>query len=496
MIEIKVISGDESRIIAADEGVSLLDILRRNGFEPYAPCGGKGTCGKCIAEVSGEGDVVSCTYYPGKDIEVIMPDTTEADILTGQTEYLFDLPMEQKPIMYITQQPFGVAVDVGTTTVVMYFLDLVSGKIEKIASFINPQGGYGSDVISRINYCQIHDNGLQELQQAIIGALNRELKKFAADRGSDTNCFERMVFAGNTTMLHLLLGEDPVSIALAPFKPRFTELQTKRGGESGLEVNGDAVIVTLPSISAFVGADTVAGLAALNVKQENYLYTDIGTNGEIALVTGDNIYTCSAAAGPAFEGAGISCGMSAVKGAVSSYSGPDSYRVIGNASPAGVCGSGIVDIVAWLLDNGKVDETGYMQEDFLVCADRNIRLTQKDIREVQLAKSAIYSGMKILLERRGLTFADMDALFLAGGFGNYINVESALRIGLLPSELVGRIHPVGNSAGIGALQYLKSTEFVKRTGTIAAKSNYIELSYDTDFATQFALNIGFNGGPG
>jgi len=494
MIEIKVISADETRIIHADEGLSLLDILRRNGYEPYAPCGGNGTCGKCIMDVSGEGNVVSCTYYPLQDIEVILPDRTEANILTDQTEYLYDLPLAAEHEGHLGENPYGVAIDVGTTTVVMYFLDLISGKIGKISSFINPQGAYGSDVISRINYCQLHDNGLKELQQAIINALNRELKKFADDRGIDTDCFERMVFTGNTTMLHLLLGEDPVSIALAPFRPRFIERQARKGKETSLAVNSEAVIVTLPSVSAFVGADVVAGLAALNVKQRRYLYTDIGTNGEIALVTDEEIYTCSAAAGPAFEGAGISCGMSALKGAIASYAGPDSYRVIGNVSPAGVCGSGIIDIIAWLLDNGKIDETGFIKQDFQICSDGNIYLTQKDIREVQLAKSAIYSGMKILLKRKGLEFRDMDALFLAGGFGNYINVNSALRMGLLPGELAGKICQVGNSAGIGALQYLKSAGFAQRTETIAARASYLELSHDTDFTTQFALNMGFDGG--
>lgn len=491
MIEIKVISGDTTRTIKAEDGVSLLDILRRNGCVLHAPCGGKGTCGKCIVEAGGEGSVISCTYYPRKDIEVILPDKTEAVILSDQTEFLFDLPMEQKSTVYATHQPYGVAVDLGTTTVVMYFLELITGKIGKIASFTNPQGSFGADVISRINHCQLHENGLQELQQAIIGALNSELNKFANGRGIDRDSFEKVVFAGNTTMLHLLLGEDPVPIALAPFKPRFTERQTRRGADSGLEVNAEAVIVTLPSISAFVGADIVAGLAALNVKQENYLFTDIGTNGEIALITGSEIFVCAAAAGPAFEGAGISCGMSALRGAVSTYSGPDSYRVIGNDRPAGICGSGIVDITAWLLDNGKIDETGYMQDEFPIYHGSSIFLTQRDIREIQLAKSAIYSGMKILLERRGLRFRDMDALFLAGGFGNYFNVESALRIGLLPRDLAGKIHPVGNSAGIGALQYLKSGEFAERAETIAENAHYIELSHDKDFAAQFALNIGF-----
>lgn len=492
MLKINVIFDGRTSRVTGETGSSLLDILRQGGFEVYAACGGKGRCGKCAVSVKGEGTVLSCSYYPERDIEVILPDRRETNILTSQTEYLYDLPYDMGSHVNLTAQPYGVAVDIGTTTVVLYFVDLVTGRLEKIASLLNPQAAYGADVISRITWCQSHPSGVQELQQAIVGALNGEIRKFVAARSLGEENIERVVVTGNTTMLHILLGEDPVPIALAPFKPRFTVSQRRYGTAVGLAMNEGAEMVTLPSLSAFVGADVIAGLAALNVSEKNYLFTDIGTNGEIALVTGDEIFACAAAAGPAFEGASLTCGMNARTGAVSSFTRPGAYRVIGNTEPAGICGSGIADIVAWLTVNGIVDETGHMRIDFIVDSVNDVRVTQKDIREIQLAKSAIYSGMKILVAKRGLKFTDIDALFLAGGFGNYISIESALQIGLLPDELTGRIHAVGNSAGIGVLQYLRSKEFVRRTEDIIARTRYLELSDDKEFPVEFAMNMEFN----
>lgn len=534
MINIKVTDDNEKKTLRVTEGLSLLEALRINGYDIYAPCGGRGTCNKCTVEVGGEGTVISCNYYPDKDIEVILPGRDEEQILTNQTEFLHDLPMDADifPVSAVpansdtpsapaasdskgvhagaaasesigtpspiapggshVMNPFGVAVDLGTTTVALYFLDLVTGRTEKISSFLNPQRAYGADVISRINYCQLNSGGLNELQQSIVTHFNREMEMFATGHNISTESIVRVVFAGNTTMLHLLLGEDPVPIAQAPFMPRFITTQLRRGRETGLKVNSNAEVITLPCVSAFVGADIVAGLSALNVRSRRYLFVDIGTNGEIALVTEEGIDACAAAAGPAFEGANITCGMSARNGAVSSFTGPGRYRVIGNGRPAGICGSGIIDAAAYLVENGVVDETGYMSGDFSISGDGRVYVNQKDVREIQLAKSAIYSGMKSLLDRRGLTFSDMDALYLAGGFGNYISIRSALRIGLLPSELEGRIFPVGNSAGIGALLYLKSKQFAGWTGETALRTNYIELSNDDNFTVEFAMNMNFN----
>ena len=491
MIKIKIFSSEHIEIVETAIGQSLLDILREYGYSIYAPCGGKGTCGKCRVTIPDEGNAMSCKYYPQDNIEVILPGKNEVNILVSQTEFLEDLPFKSNFIKHSSARPYGVAVDLGTTTVVLYFLNLISGQIEKIESFLNPQNLYGADVISRINYCQEQKNGLAKLQQTIIRTINEKLDVFKIKENINSENFEKIVIAGNTTMLHILLGKDPVSIALAPFTPIFTDRQIEKGTTTGLNINENAEVITLPCISAYVGADIVAGMAAIKPLYKNYLFLDIGTNGEIALIKGKETFTCSTAAGPAFEGASLSCGMGAVYGAISSFTDQKNYQVIGNTAPRGICGSGIVDIVAYLLANDLLDETGLLKDTFVIHQKNSIQVSQQDIREIQLAKSAIYSGIKILINMAGLSYENIETLFLAGGFGNYINIISAIQIGLLPYELRNKINPIGNSAGIGALQYLKSENFEKKIDKILKKSQYLELSNMDEFTMEFALNMNF-----
>ena len=299
-------------------------------------------------------------------------------------------------------------------------------------------------------------------------------------------------------MLHLLLGVDPISLALAPFRAQFLDEQIRRGEQLRLNCFPGAEIKILPSISAYVGADIVAGLASIapSDKYRNYLFMDIGTNGEIALVTDNCIWCCSTAAGPAFEGAKISCGMGAVEGAISAY-GDEGFVVIGNEKPVGLCGSGLIDLVAWLCENDKIDQEGTMEHDFIIVpanesgTGQDISVNQDDVREVQLAKSAILSGVKILLKQSGLTFEQVDTLFLAGGFGNYINTDSAMRIGLIPSQMKDRIIPLGNTSGTGVLEALKSIRFDQAMHSVISKSILVELANDEDFALEFAMNMMF-----
>nr|HPR32258.1 ASKHA domain-containing protein [Prolixibacteraceae bacterium] len=407
-------------------------------------------------------------------------------------DFLEDLPVDNVRNNHLSPAPYGVAIDLGTTTVVLYFMDMVSGKIEKIASFVNPQISFGADVISRISYCQTHPDGLGILQQLIVDAINHELNLFSSAKNSQQNDVVELAIAGNTTMLHLLLGIDPEPIALAPFKPRFVDKQSLSGRATSFAVHPEAEIITLPCISAYCGADLVAGLAALKTDYRSYLFVDIGTNGEIALVDGDTVYVCAAAAGPTFEGANISCGKSATPGAIASFRDPNHYEVIDGTEPNGICGSGIIDVMAFLLKEQLVTEDGLLAEPFVVHRKAGLVITQEDVREIQLAKSAIYSGMKILLKQAGKTFHDLDALFLAGGFGNYIHIAAAIRIGLLPREIENKIHPIGNSSAMGALQFLKSRSFEEKVNEIIKKAVYIELSGIDDFAYEFALNMNFN----
>lgn len=490
MIKIKIVTPETSQIIKSEKGYSLIDILRTNGFNIYAPCGGKGTCGKCLVMIKDKGEVISCEYYPEKNVEVILPGEEESNILVHQTEFLCDYPFKSS-LINTSSRPYGVAIDIGTTTLVLYYMNMLTGQIEKISFFLNPQKIYGSDVITRINYCQENKNGLAELQKSIIDAINKDFDNFIKEKHLVSENIERVVVAGNTTMLHLLLGEDPITLALAPFKPVFINKQILKGHSTGFKINRDAVVITLPGISAFVGSDIVAGLAALKGNSKNYLFLDIGTNGEIALIAGDRIATCSTAAGPAFEGANISCGMGAMKGAISGFACNDDYQVIGNVEPIGICGSGLVDIVAYMVKNNIIDETGLLKETFIIHVRNKIMITQQDIREIQLAKSAIYSGIKILMNSAGMTYHDIDALYLAGGFGNYININSAIQIGLLPDGFREKIYPIGNSSVMGALQYLKSDEFAVKIDDVLNKSEYIELSDVDEFTMEFALNMDF-----
>lgn len=489
--KIKIVTPQSEQVLETVSGLSLLDIIRTAGIKFYAPCGGKGKCGKCRVRIKNEGEVMACGYYPAADIEVFIPGDAEANILVHQSKYLVDLPFNQAAGHSLTDASIGVAIDIGTTTVVLYFLNLLSGRIEKISSFLNPQRLYGADVITRITYCQEHKSGLSELQKSIVNAINDDLDLFLLNHKLHHGNIEEVIIAGNTTMLHLIFGEDPVPIALAPFKPVFLDKQVRNGDATGLHVNSAANVITLPGIAAFVGADIVAGLAALKPVKGNYLFLDIGTNGEMALIAGDRIITCATAAGPAFEGANISCGMAALTGAVSVFSGPGKYQVIGNAEPIGICGSGLVDIVAYMVSNDIIDETGRLEETFYINQENNIYINQQDIREMQLAKSAVYSGIKILTDEAGFTFNDIDGLYLAGGFGNYINIESAIKTGLLPCELKDRIYAVGNSAVIGAFQFLKADEFEILIDTVLQKAAYIELSSIENFATEFAMNMNF-----
>jgi uncharacterized 2Fe-2S/4Fe-4S cluster protein (DUF4445 family) len=498
MIHLQIHYQGKIKHIESSEGESLLNTLRDNGFEVYSPCGGNGTCGKCNVLVRNEGLVPSCLYHLKEAIEVILPDRREAKVLVEQHKHTLLLPLMPGKSADLSVYPHGVAVDIGTTTVVLYLVNLITGVISETRAILNPQTKYGGDVITRIQYTTENKNGLNILQRELLKALNREMTSLLQFAEISENEIVKVVFAGNTTMLHLLLGVDPKPLALAPFRAQFLDEQILRGDQLGLKCLPEAEVKVLPSVSAFVGADIVAGLASIipSDRHKRYLFMDIGTNGELALVTEDSVLCCSTAAGPAFEGAKISCGMGAVEGAISACS-DEGYTVIGDEKPVGICGSGLIDMVAWLCDKGKIDSEGRMKEDYIVAtgtetsSGKAMTLNQNDIREVQLAKSAIASGVKILLKQAGLGFEQIDVLFLAGGFGNYINADSAIRIGLLPVAMKDRIIPLGNTSGTGAILALKSVKFDDVVQNLLARTRHIELAADEGFALEFAMNMMF-----
>lgn len=498
MFKLKVHQNGKIREAESAGGEILLHVLRNNSFDIYSPCGGNGTCGKCKVLVKGEGIVTACNYTLNDSVEIVLPDKREAKVLIAQHAYTIQLPLIPGPAADLSGYPHGVAIDIGTTSVVLYLINLITGTLVETRAILNPQAGYGADVISRIQFTVSRADGLKILQREITNAINNELTHLTSFAGITEKELVKITIAGNTTMLHLFLGVNPVSLALAPFKAEFLDEQILNGRDSKLNCLPQAEIKILPSISAYVGADIVAGLASIapSGNFRNYLFMDIGTNGELALVTENQIWCCSTAAGPAFEGARISCGMGAVEGAISSFS-DEGYSVIGDEKPSGLCGSGLIDLVSMLCEKMIINSEGSLASEYEIvdasgsATGSAILFTQADVREVQLAKSAIASGVKILMKKANLGYEDLDALFLAGGFGNYINTDGAMRIGLIPSEMRERIIPLGNTSGTGAIAALKSTWFDESIRNVIRKSVVVELANDDDFAMEFAMNMMF-----
>jgi len=488
---------NQIKALQFETGANLMQVLQQNNIAITAPCGGNGTCGKCKVKVKDIGLVNSCTYYPDADIEVVMPNERESKILTHQYEHTLKLPLNPGFLTMSSPFPIGLSIDIGTTSVVFYWINLISGSVVRHVGVSNPQAKYGADVISRINYCS-QPEGLKILQNEITELINTQIELYFASEGMPVEYLTRISIAANTTMLHILAGVDPTPLALVPFKAQFTEAKSIACVDVGINAHPEAKVNLMPSISAFVGADIVSGLASLreNENIKKYLFVDIGTNGEMALVTPKAIFCSATAAGPALEGANIFCGMGAFDGAISVYNN-GKYQTIADEKPLGICGSGLIDIMAYLLNEGVVQSDGELHRDFVIADSEDsgngecIIITPKDVREIQLAKSAIYTGIKILVQESGLTFDDLDAVFLAGGFGNYMNPESAIRIGLLPAELSGKIITVGNSSGAGAVLNTMSENFVDYTNKVVERAKLIELANHPDFEMEFAMNMFF-----
>ncbi len=407
----------------------------------------------------------------------------------------------------------GLAVDIGTTTVVAYFYDLESGVQLCVQSGLNPQRAFGADVITRIAACAEPD-GLDRLQQAVVGLLSRLISLFCADTGRPAASIYHVTVAANTTMLHLLAGIDPTNIAGAPFISATLFGFDLPAREIGLPVCPDAPVSLLPSISSYVGADITAGLVQCGLDRcdDRVVYIDIGTNGEMAYCGGRDtpLLCCSTAAGPAFEGAHIRCGTGGVPGAISSVRLDNEtvvFDTIGGLPPVGICGSGLIDAIAALLHIGAIDETGRLADedeldapfcdclndegDFVFDSARGILLTQKDVREVQLAKAAICAGILTMLHTAGVSVGQVDRVVIAGGFGAHIDPDSACAIGLLPKEAAGKVEIVGNAAGFGAVSALLNAESLARMRALTAECRYIELSGDPFFQDAYVEQMMF-----
>lgn len=580
MSKFRVLFLPDQKEVFVEAGITLLDAEIQAGLNPDAPCGGKGTCGKCTVEVvSGEvtGIVQACQTKVNADTTVNIADASRghAILMDGAKRTItikpcirsIDIEVQRCVIgestsdwlrlkeavsraagldiadipvsLSVIEKLYGslydndfkvnaiicenriielrpandpvyvMAFDIGTTTVVGYLLDAKTGAQVAVSSMVNPQAQFGADVIQRANHAL--EGGGAQLAKAIRSALNELISDACGKINVPVSSVYMVSVVGNTCMHHLFAGISPGSLVHAPYNPVISEPIITEASHYNIKINPNGMIMLLPNIAGFVGADTIGVLLAteFDILDEITLAIDIGTNGELVLGSRDRMIACSTAAGPAFEGAKIECGMRGAEGAIDhckfDENGKFVYSTIGGVKPIGICGSGLMDIIAQLLENGFVEESGRMYDDdeleneiakanaeriievdgrpaFLLASaaesghGQDVFLTQKDLREVQLAKSAMAAGITLMADTLGIGVADIKKVMIAGAFGNYMDPWSACRIGLIPRVLSDRIEPIGNAAGEGSKIAILNREEFYRSATISREVEFLELA--------------------
>lgn len=522
-----------NRTIECGAGMNLMTLLVRSGYELNNACGGRGVCGKCkvrildgaeselskteklflTPEEQRQGIRLSCMVRVRQDMKV--------ETLSREKEFTVlaegHLPKwaAEETKDTAKSDEYGVAVDIGTTTVVCRLVHLKTGETADTAASVNDQKKFGLDVLSRISYEQDHpESGRNELQDAIVGNLNRLIEEMCRRQKLSPEKIRRIAVSGNCTMVHMLLGADAVPLGKAPFLPVLKGPQRCLAGEIGLKPEG-AELYCIPAVSAYIGGDIVAGAYICGLKKlsGNVLFVDIGTNGEIVLACDGEMNSCSCAAGPALEGMNIRQGMRGETGAIEDVEiRPDGIhlKVIGGGPAEGICGSGILAGIKELLRSGILRKSGaFVHPDRLPEGDerkkylhvnpedgtRSVRLqenpvfveiTQKDVRQVQLAKGAIRSGIEILLKDNGLEPSMLDEVMIAGQFGSHLPPEDLTGVGILPEEARERIHYVGNTALTGAVAALLSEGARKDMEALAKEIGYAELGDTPEYEYRLA----------
>ena len=567
MDKIQITLTNEQRTVWVDRGVTLLEVQVEAGLHPDAPCGGQGTCGKCLVEIRRSDSepwqrVKVCQTKAEEPLELkTLPRDQQLRVLdegeqdqervwspwveqvalqvapcplgkstadwerlkdalaaaTGRTVWKADVALcsvlgdliratggklwavvSQDQVLALRKEeaPFYMAAfDVGTTSIAGYLLR--GDRMETVAKAgtLNPQAQYGADVIMRANYAL--ERGCDVLASCVREAVDCLIGQLCQDAGVEREDVFAVSLVGNTCMHHLFLAISPDSLVHAPYNPAISEPLLLRSCDYGLRVNPRAPLLMLPVIAGFVGADTVGCLLAggWETLEELTLMIDIGTNGEIVMGSRERMIACSTAAGPAFEGAKIQCGMRGAEGAVEHVwleNGEVKWKVIGGGKAIGICGSGLIDLVAVLLRSGELDESGKLQSgpEYRI-GDTDVVLTQKDIREMQLAKGAISAGIHLLAERLGIALTDIRRVCIAGAFGNYMDPNSACDIGLIPPELRSKVIPVGNAAGEGAQMVLQDRAAWARAERLARNAEFLELASLPQFQDEFVDQLEF-----
>lgn len=513
--EVIVKNKNEETKIHAESGVRLGDALLSAGFALPFDCSGRGICGKCRvyapeAQISdtdkrllgkkelSQGIRLACGVEICDNIEVRL-------IESGEYSAVKSVAFESGEII---SGSVGIAADIGTTTLALYAVDNSDGKIKGSVCRKNAQSKYGADVISRIAFCR-GEGKTDLLHKTVMRQIDDMITELCEKYQLKSGAVNKIVFAGNTVMLHLLMNKSPLSLGVSPYTPEFLESVECMSDDLGLKAVSGVKSVLMPGVSAFVGADITAAVLCSGMlgSRKTQLLIDIGTNAETVLCTQGKYYACSASAGPALEGAGISCGMCACEGAIKKVeflSGGFVCQVIGGKAAVGICGSGLISAVALLLNLGVIRKDGGIScdeafEDFVFERDgvfgvwltREVVLTSEDIRAVMLAKGAVAAGIKTLLEYAGKSVSEIESLYIAGSFGANMDINDAVKIGLIPGELKSKAVQTGNAAGIGAAMVCFDKASLEKAGRFARECESVNLSLERSFEDRFIKELNF-----
>ena len=485
------------------EGTLISDAAKAAGVTIKLPCGGNGRCGRCNVVISRPNDpercdlnrVLACQTRIDGDMSISI-EADEGKIIASSDHRRIRVD-DLTPLVSIKgKNSYGLAVDIGTTTIALTLIDMNNGIDLYEATSYNRQGIHGDDVLSRIEYA--NDGGTDELRGLVLGTINDLIDSFEGDR-STRDDIRAVYISGNTTMTHLFLGIDPSPIREPPYEPVVKEKEIT-GKESGLHVNEDARVICMPSPAAYVGGDVTSDMinSGMDADEELSLLIDVGTNGEVALGNKDVMLVCSSSAGPAFEGGKMTSGMMAKPGAIDSFlideNGGFKFTVIAGSGPKGICGSGLIDILAQLFINGYIDKKGKFTDKagtitkdgkrLLTIAD-NVFVSEDDIHNAIMTKAAIYSASRSLIRGLGVGTDEISKIYIAGGFGNFINTESAIALGMLPDVPRERFVYLGNASLAGAKHALLSASVRKRISDVFERTTYVDLSSDPTFSDEY-----------
>ncbi len=506
MPQVTIRRGEKTVQVQQPVGSTLLDAIQAAGVQISMPCGGGGRCGKCLVHAAGqlgaptvnehklldgqpENMRLACCATVEGDCEATLPEAAEAVVETAYNAW-------SGAVDPLYAEGYGAAFDIGTTTVAAQLFSRDEKRPLAVLGEMNAQQPYGADVLTRVVYCNEH--GIAPLQNLIHTQLSSMLKKLCADTGVSPGEVHSVVVTGNTIMMYIFAGVDPRPLSLAPFT-----MDEHFGAQQSFTLEGfsHAPVYVPETSSAYIGADITCSILASGIIHApgNILLIDAGTNGEMALKTDERIVCCSTAAGPTFEGAGIACGGNASVGAIDTVrlvNGQITHTTIGGAPAAKICGSGLIDAVAAMLDAGVLNDSGVMDRQYnkqFTLPGTPVYISQMDVRQTQLAKSAIRAGIDTLLHECGVTYDDLSAIVLCGGFGSYLRPESAERIGLLPPGAAAKTRAIGNAAGNGAGQILQSREKQREATGICARMENVELGTNKFFLDRFMKVMNFDG---